>query len=321
MKTYTTPVKDLLKLLAVREAETKTAATRATAQKELEAAIASPLPLIDPVTLSRAAAMRQAWEAAKETFARLPKTRRETAEHVAKTALEIGTKAARKGDLYSGETSSRAAFGEQACAGTHTSPGNAYGGKARKYSKTDALHFVKLDPARVHALVESSRLRELSIRDGLPLIALDADGACVWVKSSGKQIVSQSGWIIGDEHVCFHSTKSREDAVKGYTIKRAAFSASTAARELRERISTPGTPEHAAHQKAERRARLVARLCGGITATIEDARALGYCTPGIEAFQRQHGISDIATLPQLVKTGNPSAVALALKIARKAKAA
>lgn len=316
MKTQTTPVKDLLKFLAVREAETKAAAARATAQKALEAAIASPLPLIDPVTLSRASAMRQACDAAKEAFARLPKTRRETAEHVSKTALEIGKKAAeRMGGSYSGDTSSRATFGETAKAFTITESGEQYS-RSCKYSKTDAVHIVRLDPARVHTLVESARLRELSARDGLPLIALDEDGACVWVKSSGKQIASQSGWIIGDEHVCFHSAKSREDAVKGYTKKRAAWDAEKLAQAEREK-AWKASPAY----KAERRARLVARLCGGIAATIEDARALGYCAPGIEAFQRQHGIGDAATLPQLVKTGNPSAVALALKIARRVKAA
>lgn len=272
MKTQTTPVKDLLKLLAMRETETRAAAARADAQKALEAAIASPLPLIDPVTLSRASAMRQACDAAKGAFARLPKPRRETAEHVAKTALEIGKKAAeRMGGSYSGDTSSRATFGEEACARTYTKSGEQYS-RSCKYSKTDALHIVRLDPARVHGLVESARLRELSARDGLPLIALDEDGACVWVRSSGKQIASQSGWIVGDEHVCFHSTKSREDAVRGHTKKRKMLDAEKTARELREKINTPGTPEYIAHQKAERRARPVARLCGGITATIEDAR-------------------------------------------------
>ncbi len=219
MKTQTTPVKDILKLLAMREAETKAATARATAQKALEAAIDSPLPLIDPVTLSRASAMRRAMEAAKEAFARLPKLRRETAEHVAKTALEIGKKAAeRMGGSYSGNTSSLAAWGETAKAYTITESGERYS-RSCKYSKTDALHIVRLDPARVHGLVESARLRELSARDGLPLIALDEDGACVWVRSSGKQIANQSGWVVGDEHVCFHSTKSREDAVRGYTKK------------------------------------------------------------------------------------------------------
>lgn len=321
MKTQTTPVKDLVKLLAMRETETRAATARTTAQKALEAVIASPLPLIDPVTLSRAAAMRQAWEAAKEAYARLPKLRRETAEHVAKTALDIGKKAAeRMGGSYSGDTSSLATWGETAKAYTITDYGERYS-RSCKYLKTDAMHIVRLDPARVHGLVESARLRELSARDGLPLIALDEDGACVWVRSSGKQIASQSGWIVGDEHVCFHSTKSREDAVKGHAKKRKMLDAEKAARELSEKINTPGTPEYIAAQKAERRARLVARLCGGITATIEDARSLGYCAPGIEAFQRQHGVGDTTTLPQLVKTGNQSAVALALKIARKVKAA
>ena len=49
--------------------------------------------------------MRQACDAAKEAFAKLPKLRRETAEHVAKTALDIGKKAAeRMGDSHSGDT-------------------------------------------------------------------------------------------------------------------------------------------------------------------------------------------------------------------------
>lgn len=69
--------------------------------------------------------------------------------------------------------------------------------------------------------------------------------------------------------------------------------------------------------KAERRARLVARLCGNVRATIADARALGYCLPGIQAFQERHGIGDEATLPELVRTGDPSAVRLALSVARK----
>ena len=70
--------------------------------------------------------------------------------------------------------------------------------------------------------------------------------------------------------------------------------------------------------KDERRARLIARLCN-VSATIADARAMGYCLPGIEAFQSQHHIGDAAPLRALLATGNPSAVRLALAVARKVR--
>lgn len=63
----------------------------------------------------------------------------------------------------------------------------------------------------------------------------------------------------------------------------------------------------------------MARLCNGAHATLADAKSLGYCEPGIRAFQTRHGIGDAATLPELVRTGDPSAVRLALKIARTVK--
>ena len=70
--------------------------------------------------------------------------------------------------------------------------------------------------------------------------------------------------------------------------------------------------------KDERRARLVARLCD-VSATIADARAMGYCLPGIEAFQSHHHIGDSAPLRALLATGNAAAVRLALAVARKVR--
>lgn len=313
-----TKVLDLQKLLAVKTAEQKEVATRQHAQRALDVVITGAVApaLIDPCTLSAARRGKVDADKARDTFASLPRPRRELAQTVHKTALEIAITAAKKmGGDYSGETSHVARFAPPsnptASASTYTESGEAYGGRC-KYSKTDALHSVWLDPSRVHALVESVRLRELSSRDGLPLIALDADGACVWVKSTGKQITEQAGWIIGDDECCYHSIKSREDAVKGHAKKRAKLDAVKLEQAERER-AYKASPAF----KNERRARLIARLCKEAHATIEDARALGYCTPGIEAFQRQHGIGNEASLPQLVRTGNPSAVVLAMKTARK----
>lgn len=59
------------------------------------------------------------------------------------------------------------------------------------------------------------------------------------------------------------------------------------------------------------------RLCCNVFATVKDAKNHGYCEPGIRAFQDAHGISDSASLPQLVRTGNAFAIRLALSIARK----
>ena len=319
-----TKVLDLQKLLTIQTAEKSANAARQAAQRELDAVIkAARLPaLIDPVTLSRATLANAALDSAKAAYAKIPRARREAAEIVAKFALEYARSVARQyGGEYSGEFSARAEWGTAATARTYTSQGDQYSRRCTHH-KTNAAHVVTLDPARVHALHASERLRQLSAADGLPLIALDDDGAAVWVKSTGKAITAESGWIVGDDVCCYHSTQSREHAVKGHARKRAKLDAERAEIEARRLATTPGTSEYIAAQKADRRARLIARLCKGATATIADARRLGYCGPGIAAFQRAHGIGDTAPLPDLVKTGNPSAVRLALEVARKlAKAA
>ncbi len=319
-----TKVLDLQRLLAIQTAEQSANAARQAAQRELDAVIkAARLPaLIDPVTLSRATLATAAHEAAKAAYAKIPRARRETAETVARWAMEYARSIAhRYGGEYSGDSSARAEWGTAATARTYTSQGDQYSRRCTHH-KTNAAHVVTLDPARVHALHASERLRQLSAADGLPLIALDDDGAAVWVGVSNKQLFSRAGWIIGDDVCCYHSTQSREHAVNGHARKRAKLDAERAEVEARRLATTPGTSEYIAAQKADRRARLIARLCKGATATIADARRLGYCGPGIEAFQRAHGIGDTAPLPALVKTGNPSAVRLALEVARKlAKAA
>jgi hypothetical protein len=207
------------------------------------------------------------------------------------------------GGDYSGATNYFVQWGDKADASTATGQGEQYS-RGCTYKKTDADHVVTLDPAGVSRLVEEEEIRQASARDGLPLIAYYPDGSAVWVRSKGKAIVSERGWIARHGATCYHSTKSMADALTKYARKVKAAQ--------REEV------KRRKDRKATRRARLVARLCDGIAATITDAKALGYCEPGIRAFQTRHGIGDVATLPQLVRTGNPSAVALALSIARKA---
>ena len=251
----------------------------------------------------RAVAARTEHDAAQATLKKIPAPRRTHAANIIAAAERIGIDAClRASQAYSGDTTHSVRWGDIASASTSTTKGDQYS-RACTYRKTDAEHEVTLDPAGAPLLVESEPLRNLSARDDLHLIALYPDDSAVWVRAKGKAITSERGWIVGNGQVCYHSTKSREHARKGFERKHAAHLA-----EIRLRNITA---------KQERRARLIARLCGNVKATIADARALGYCAPGIQAFQQQHGIGDEVPLPALIRTGNPSATRLALNIARK----
>lgn len=311
MKTETRTA-DLLKFLQIEEA-TKAAsradAVLAVTVEKIRDGLQKP-PLIDPCVLSAVQSAHFQRKQAKEVFQKLLPARRAAAEQTYKAAIENARRAVELGAGYSGTTSRTFRFGKEATAYTVTDTGEQYS-RSCKYRKTNAEHVVQLDPARVHILVDSPRLRELSSRDGLELIALDADGRATWVVSKRNQIAAEHGWVIGDDLCCFHSTKSREDAAKGHARKRAELDRQAAEQAERERLRR-ASPEY----KAERRARLVARLCSNLNATVADAKAAGYCTPGIEQFQRQHGIGDTASLPDLCRTKNPLAVSLALRVAR-----
>ena len=70
----------------------------------------------------------------------------------------------------------------------------------------------------------------------------------------------------------------------------------------------------------ERRVRLLARLTTTLTAGYDDARAVGYCEPGIAAWAAERGIALNATVPisMLMKDTDRRAQAVALRVARKA---
>ena len=315
MKTETR-ILDIVAHLAARTAATQAALAKLKASHHVTDTIDGPSPaVINPSIIAAAQLARIARDAAAADLAKRPKNRREQAERAVTIAEEITLRACRMGGSYSGDTTHGVDWHDAhtpAIAYTTTAQGDTYS-RSCKYSKTDAHHGVRLDPAGIPALVENEALRDASSTDGLPLISLMEDGRAIWLKSTGKQITEQAGWIIGTGGICYHSTKSRENAQKGFDKKHAEHLRQQALRDEHAR-QYKASPAY----KSERRARLIARLCGTLTATIEDARALGYCTPGIEQFQRTHAISDTATLPQLIKTGNSSAIALALSIARKA---
>jgi hypothetical protein len=302
MKTQT-KVEDIKKCLALRDAENAAHETLTTAHTRVECFVAgsAAAPTMEEA-ITAARATHEASAKARTSWKRTPAPRRALSHSTVQQAEEIGRAATTLGDHYSGNTSFRVTWGDSSHAWTETGYGDQYS-RSCKYHKTNATHTVQLCPAGVVELVENAALRASSAADGLHLIDLRADGAAVWVRSKGKSIVAESGWIAGNARCCYHSTVSADDARQGFQRKLKKLERED--RKARE------------NNKAERRARLVARLCGSVRATIADARSLGYCAPGIQAFQGRYGIGDEATLPELVRTGDPSAVRLALSVARK----
>jgi hypothetical protein len=306
MKTQT-KIDDLKKHLAAaaarHRAESDAAAlTNAVSTESRDRIIA----ILDRSIASRADAVKAA-----APLYKLPLARRELAAATAKAALELGRRAALDGESYSGETDYRATWSDSAnpSAGTCTDTGAQYSRKCT-FKKTDADHVVRVSPEWSPLLVEREELRTLSDREDLLLIGIHEDGRCAWVKKKGKGITSEVGWIAFFGSICYHSTLSQSDADKGLARKLAAARREWADEQIRQL-------DRVKSAKEERRARLVARLCGSIVATVADARALGFCPPGIEQFQAQHGIGSSAPLPSLIRTGNPSAIRLALAIARR----
>jgi hypothetical protein len=243
--------------------------------------------------------------AAAAIVATLPKVRREAAKDLHAAAQAHARELARRlGGSYSGETSIEAQWGEKACARTTTAEGREYSRSCR-YRKTDAKHLIILSPDTAPCLMQSERIRNASAAEGLPLIALTPAGECTWVRARGKTILDESGWIAYAPDfggICYHSTQSWAHAAAGLEKKVAKLDAAEQAA--------------AESRKTTRRLQLIARLCRNAVATVDDARSLGYCSPGIAAFQARHGIGDRATLPELMATGDAAAQRLALCLAR-----
>lgn len=303
-----TKISDLVALLASTDATTKAAHDA----ERLTAAIATGSRDIAISALDISLASREAASKAAALFAKLPPTRRDLATATKTKAEALGKAAAALGERYSGSTDYAVQWGWAASpsASTYTAKGDQYS-RGCTYRKTDASHVVRLSPEWSVLLAEREDVAALSARDGLPLIGWHADGRACWVKTKGKAITEEIGWISHFGATCYHSTKSQNAADQGLKIKLAAMRDEWAAQAV--------ARAHAAQwAKDERRARLVARLCD-VSATIADARAMGYCLPGIEAFQSQHHIGDSAPLRALLSTGNPSAVRLALAVARKVR--
>jgi hypothetical protein len=303
-----TKISDLKTLIASTDAATKArrdadALSAAITTGHRESAILA----LDISLASRGGASKAA-----DLFAKLPPARRDLATATKAKAEAMGKAAAKRGESYSGETDFSAKWTDSPIpsAATYTEKGDQYS-RSCTYRKTDASHVVNLSPEWSVLLAERGDVAELSARDGMDLIGWHADGRACWVKTKGKAIIAEQGYIAQFGTVLYHSTKTQAEADKGLARKLAAMRAEWESQ-------AEARANAAKWAKDERRARLIARLCD-VSATIGDALALGFCRPGIEAFQSQHGIGDTAPLRALLATGNASAVRLALAVARKVR--
>lgn len=214
---------------------------------------------------------------------------------------------------------------------TLSSSGEQYSRRC-KYRKTDATHIVRLSPEWATGWTQADATA--SSREGIVLIGLKSDGQACWLTVKNRGIHLTQGWFVADRAISdwsisdepisgeglglgYHSTKSLEHAQKGLAKKVAARRRELDSIRAQYEAARKGAEER---NRSERRVRLLARRCN-LRATIADAKELGFCDVGIQQFQNRFGISDSATLPELVKTGDPSATRLAFHIARKAIAA
>lgn len=181
------------------------------------------------------------------------------------------------------------------------------------YRKTDATHIVRL--SHEWAAEWNQVDADASMRDGIALVGLKADRQACWLTIKNRSLHLTQGWFVVDGANSYHSEVSLEHAKKGLAKKVAAWQKHLA-QEAQRRAE--GRKKIDEYNKAQRRMSLVARFCDGLKATIADAKELGFCDVGIQQFQNRFGIGDSATLPELVKTGDPSATRLAFHLARKA---
>jgi hypothetical protein len=247
-----------------------------------------------------ALAAQREWVEANTAFKKLPKAKRDYAEKAHKDAVELGNRAASGGGEYSGTTTIRTEWAASAHAETLTMSGDQYSRRCT-YRKTDAQHLVSLSVCDIVDLLDAPDLVEWSRREGLPLIGYDAKtGACTWVVVKNKSLKVERGWVAYENGTCYHSQTSFDHAKNQLRGK---------LKRLKEA------------RNANRRERLIVRLCKNAKATLQNAKELGFCDAGIRAFQSRHNIGDEASLCELVETGNPQATQLAFHLAKAIKKA
>lgn len=287
-------------------------AARAVAEEAVGTATAACSSTLESDAVAAATAAwraNQAADAADAAWRSLAKGQRDFAAKAVEAAVAMGDAAVSLGGSYSGTTGRDVVWGAETAAKTVVCDGDRYSRRCT-YRKKDARHEVTISVDGMVDLVDSPELVAASRDEGLPLISYRAaTGEAAWVVVKNKRLAVEHGWIATaggvSDFVLYHSTESIDHAVRGASRK-AGEAARAAERERKGAL-------------ADRRARLVIRLCRGVTATVADALAAGYCPAGIRAWQERNGIGDEAPLADLVRTGDPLATRLAFDLARKVR--
>lgn len=245
---------------------------------------------------------------AESTFKSLPKKRRNAAVSAVQQAELYARRIANNiGGVYSGKTTHAVQWGDNTSASTSTRNGDRYSRRC-SYRKTNATHTICLNAEDILTVLDNAEVATASDRDCLPLLSYSTKlGAARWLKARNKQLAIVEGFIAYDaeSRLCHHSEISLDHAERGLEIKLGYW------RAIQEKAKQ--------RKKDERRASLIARLCPTATATIEDAKRLGFCEPGIRAFQEKHNIGDEAKLSALLATKDDRAIMVAIEVARQMK--
>jgi hypothetical protein len=203
--------------------------TEVARRTEADRARARAIEMLDSIDPQQVHAAAEAYRDAKTTcaaasaiVAAIPKSRRDAAKILHDSALGYARDIAhRLGGSYSGATRIAAQWGEQAAARTTTDTGGRYS-RSCIYRKTDAKHIITLSADTTPYLMQSEHIRVASSAEGLRLISLTPAGQCTWVRSKGKALVSEAGWIAYSPDsggTCYHSTQSRAHAEVGAITK------------------------------------------------------------------------------------------------------
>lgn len=252
-------------------------------------------------------------DATRARWMATPKARREAATATLERAEHRIRRALTYGGQYSGDTSRRIVWapeGTPISARTDVSQGDQYS-RSCTFKKTDATHTITVTPSAALTLADIPEdIARSSAADGLPLLSHNPTTmAATWLACKGKKISTETGWLaterVGATLLTYHHRGTAQQARKHIAGKAAAYREHLARRSATERQAA----------RERRRARLLGCMAR-VKATLADAKRLGFCTPGIQSFQSRHGIGDEATLDQLIQTGDPSAVRLALHVAQ-----
>jgi len=322
-----TTARDIVATVRARDTKAAAAAAALDAQRAVTVAIRSGGTahlVADSIAATKAARdAHRAAEDARAALQRVPRARRDAAALIVRDAERNAADGVRALDVwFSGQTQTIVRWdltGGAAAARTVTSRGARYS-RSSQYAKTDAVHYITLDPQGVVDLSVRAETNDASLRDGLPLLSLRPDGRATWLRRKGnsKHLAEERGWVAYGNGLCYHSTLSSEDAHRGLKRKQARVSAQQAVVAARQAQLAAQLAERA---QEERRLALAAAATS-VTVSEEDARAFGYCAPGIAAFRARHGITaDRVSLADLVSTGDRQAIALAIYAARRAASA